>query len=1138
MTDYLQKSGNAKFLVLCCLLMLNGGWLFQVHAQSLASNLPLNNRGWQAEKVSLKQLLGKLENLYDVKFAFDERLVQDKFVNPEEFKNKELDQVLTEVLMPLKLQFKQLTEKHYVIKKSTEEAKKDVLKIGNQGINSSSPVPQRLTPQRLSQIRQQLQLLEKTITGTVTDGEDGEPLPGVNILAKGTNTGTVTNIDGGYRLTVSDEVNTLVFSSIGYLTQEIQIGNRSEINIELAPDVQSLQEIVVVGYGTQEKKDLTGAIGSVDGQKIAQRGTVNPMQAIQGQVAGVDISAGSGRAGSNYNIQIRGQNSLSGGDPLYVVDGAIVGGIDFLNPQDIESIDILKDASSTAVFGSRGSNGVVIVTTKQGAKGTGKATISYDGYVGIRQNTRQPDFMTGDEWWEYRQNAYISPALINGDSYDETVGGVSGSDLLAERLANKEYTFWPDFFLQTGIQQNHWLTVSGNSEKTNYVLGAGYQEEKGNLLKDWYNRFNFKASINHKLNDKWSAGASVNFSLAEIERGSERAIINAYRMSPLVTPYDSLGEPLYQPAKYAGISFTSSVSPLFENWNSEDNTRRLFGIANMYLQYSPVDWIDIRSTFAPRFKYERRGRYWGSETESRKLEDPAARRDDQESFSYTWDNQINARKEFGSHSFNLLGLYSLWYERNENSFINVENLPFESLYYNLGSATDILSVGSGFSKISLMSYMLRLNYSFQDKYLLTVSNRWDGSSKLAPGYKWASFPSAAIGWRISEENFLQGARFLDNLKLRLSYGYTGNNNISPYSTLSLASNQTYYDFGGNVVKGFAPSGIVNQTLTWERTREVNFGIDYDFFQGRISGTIDLYNKLSKNLLLDRDLPKETGWGSLTDNIGSVSNKGIEFTLNTVNVRTQDFSWSTTFTFARNKNEIEELLNGKEDLVGNRWFIGEPINVNYTYVFDGIWQADEADEALQYNQLPGQARVKDLNNDGSITDADYSIIGSPMPSWTGGFSTRFTFKGFDLSTSLFTRQGLQVESPFHAEFLNYKDRGRAKLMTNYYMPPNDVTQTRISNEYPQPNNVGNFWDAVKAYKDASFVKVQNIQLGYNFPSALLGKLHMQNLRVYTNILNPFVFTDYDGFDPEWAASDNLEATGNSFITYQFGVNVTF
>nr|WKN37317.1 SusC/RagA family TonB-linked outer membrane protein [Tunicatimonas sp. TK19036] len=1136
MANDVRNYGRRRFFFPFCLLFLvTMGFLGQLQAQSLASNrLPFTYEERQIEKVSLKQLLGELESLHDVKFAFDERLVQDKLVNASQLNRQELDQTLSEVLQPLKLQYKQLTQKYYVIKRAEEKNGEEFQKVQKRGVGAI-PTATRQTYAHLPSLPADYLAVEKTISGTVNDQETNEPLPGVNVLAKGTNTGTVTDVNGSYRLTVSDDVTTLIFSSIGYLSEEVEIGDRAEVNIILTPDIQSLQEIVVIGYGTQEKKDLTGAIASVDGEAIAERGTVSPLQAVQGQIAGVDISAGSGRAGAGYNIQIRGQNSLSGGNPLFVVDGVIVDNIDFLNPQDIKSIDILKDASSTAVFGSRGSNGVVIVTTKQGT--AGEARISYDGYVGVRQNARQPDFMSGDEWWEYRQNTYISPALISGDSYDATVGGLDGSDVLAERLANKDYTFWPDYFLQTGLQQNHWLTVSGGGEKANYLLGAGYQQEKGNLLKDQFKRYNFKASINSQLNTKWSAGASFNFSLSETERGSPRAIINAYRMSPLVSPYDSLGEPLYQPAKYAGISFTSSVSPLFENWYSEDNTRAIFGVGNLYLQYSPVDWIDIRSTFAPRINYQRRGRYWGSQTETRNLADPAARREDSESFSYNWDNQITAHRQYGDHNITLMGLYSLWYERNESSDIYVENLPYESLYYNLGTAPDILSVGSGFSKISLLSYMGRLNYSFRDKYLFTAAARWDGSSKLAPGYKWAAFPSVAVGWRISEESFLQNASFVDNLKLRLSYGFTGNNNIDPYSTQVLANNQTFYDFGGSIAKGFAPSGIVNPRLSWERTREVNFGIDYDFFQGRISGTIDLYDKLSSNLLLERDLPRETGWGPITDNIGSVSNKGIELSLRTVNISTNDFTWSTTFTFARNKNAIEELLNGKEDLVGNRWFIGEPIQVNYTYVFDGIWQLDEADEAAQYNQLPGQARVKDLNDDDAITDDDYAIIGTPMPDWTGGFSTQVRYRGFDFSTSLFARQGVQVESPFHDEFLNYRDRGRAKLMSNYFMPPNDVTPTRVSNEYPQPNNVGNYWNSVKAYRDASFVKVQNIQLGYRLPYSLIERVGIQNLRVYANVLNPFVFTKYDGFDPEWA-DEGLESSGNSFINYQFGVNVTF
>lgn len=983
------------------------------------------------------------------------------------------------------------------------------------------------------------------VSGQVISEEDGMGMPGVTVMVKGTATGTTTDLEGNYAIEVPSAESVLVFSSIGFVTQEVPVNGRTTLNISLEPDLKQLEEVVVVGYGIQKKTDLTGAVANIGGEEIAERGTVNPLQAVQGQVAGVDISTGSGRAGAGFEIQIRGQNSLAGGEPLFVVDGVIVDGIDFINPQDIESLNILKDASSTAIYGSRGSNGVVIVTTKQGANVEG-TSISYEGYAGVRQNARVPDFMSGDQWWEYRQNAYITGYLQNGEAYDATTGGLASSPTLRARVANRDYYDWQGAFLQTGIQQNHWLTISGiSNDKLSYVIGAGYQEEKGNLMKEWFNRYNFKASVNHQISDRWEAGTNFNFSMIELERGSGDAIKQAYRMAPLVTPYDSAGELILRPGKYGDIGFTSSVNPLLDMANSEDNSRRLYGVGNLFLQYSPLEWLSVRTTFSPEVEFERRGLYWGSLTEERGGEDPAAYRETEQSFSYIWDNTLTATQEFEDHSFNFTGLYSIQYDRWEDEFIDVINLPYNSLYYNLGSAGDIVEVGSGYGQRSLMSYMGRLNYVYNDKYLLTLSNRWDGSSVLAQGYRWSSFPSVAIGWRASEETFLQDLDFLYDLKARLSYGFTGNNNIDPYSTLALAGDRTLYNFGDQVVVGFPPGGIVNQALTWERTRELNFGIDYGLFRGRISGSVDLYNKLSNRLLMERDLPLESGWEELTDNVGSVRNTGIELFLQTYNIQTSDFTWSTTFNFAKNNNEIVDLLGGDvnqligEDDDGNpyAWFVGEPINVNYNYVFDGIWQESERELALKYGQSPGQAKVADLDNNGIIDGEDRQIIGSRAPSWTGGFSTAFTFKQFDLSASLFARQGIQVFSPFHEEFLNFGDRGRAKLDVPYYMPANDVTRTMESNEYPQPKNEGQYWEEVGFYKDASFVKVQNIALGYTFGQENLDRLNMQNLRIYMNIVNPFVFTEYDGFDPEWADED-LNDTGNSFVTYQLGVNVTF
>lgn len=978
------------------------------------------------------------------------------------------------------------------------------------------------------------------VYGKVISSEDNLGLPGVTVMEQGTTNGTVTDSDGIYRLSVNSVDAILVFTSIGFNMQQVPVGSRSEINITLEANIEQLSEVVVVGYGSQGRAEITSAIGSIKGEAIAQRGTVNPLQGVQGQVAGVDIAASSGRAGTGFNIQIRGQNSLAGGSPLYVVDGVLVGGIDFLNPNDIESIDILKDAASTAVFGSRGSNGVVMVTTKGGSGVKGSTHISYEGYVGVRQNARMPDFMGGDDWWEYRQNAFITPEMLAGRQFDSNIGGLAVSPTLARRVANREYTDWQNILLQTGVQTNHWLNVSGTGNNgMNYVIGAGYQNEKGNISRESYDRFNFKASVDHKINENWSAGMAFNISIAERELGSDLAVTNAYRMAPLVSPYDNEGNLVFRPGQFDALGFTSSVNPLIDNENVDNNMRRTFGIGNLYLQYSPISWLSIRSTFAPRLKHERTGRYFGSLTEARGEQLPAARMHRDESMSYNWDNQITAIKSFGKHHFTFTGLHSVWYERNEFGNIEANNLPFNSSFYNLGSGPrDQLVVASGFSQLAIISYMARINYNFNDKFLFTAVTRADGSSKLAPGYQWANFPSASLGYRISEEPFLKDVNFVDDLKARISFGFAGNNNnISPYGTQANLSSPMQYDFGGQLALGNVPNRITNQLLTWEKSKEINIGLDYAFFNGRVSGTVDVYNKLSEGLLMSRALPRESGWGSITANIGSVRNKGVELGLTTVNLSTRELVWTTTLNFSRNRNAIEELINGKEDMIGNAWFIGRPVNVNYTFIFDGIWQESDRELALSYGQLPGQARVVDLNNDGVINGDDRSIIGDPLPTWIGGFSNNLTYKNFDFNLSIFSRQGIQVRSPFHAEFLNWDDRGRSKLNVDYYMPENGVTPARSSNTYPQPRNAGPHWGAVRDYVDASFVKVQNISLGYTVPRELLTRYKMQSLRIYTNVTNPFVWTPYQGFDPEWASA-GLGSSGNSFITYQFGLNVRF
>lgn len=1096
-----EKSLFLKFLLIMKLTSLLILVLtFSVSARSFSQN----KINFQVKRLEIASAISAIEKQTDYRFLYNENLEGIRQKVSVSLSDASIEEAMTSLLKNTDLTFQILDNKLIVISD-----------------NSGSQVDQ-------------------VVKGTVKD-EQGEPLIGVSVKIKGTTQGASTDVNGRFSIQ-APENSTLVFTYIGYATKEVKIGTQTEITVILSAAKNELNEVVVVGYGTQKRAQVATAVSSVQGDAISSRGTVAPMQAVQGQVAGVDIRSSSGRAGAGFDVTIRGQNSLAGGSPLFVVDGVIVNNIDFLNPQDIEKMDVLKDAASTAVYGSRGSNGVVQVTTKGKSAVKGGSVISYDGYVGIRNNSRMPDFMTGDQWWEYRQDAYITPELLKTPqgSYDNTVGGVGQSPILAEIIQNKQYTDWRDLVLQTGVQANHWLTIAGqSSDRMNYMIGAGYQNEKGNLVKEFFKQYNFKASIDHRLNDKWSAGTSFNFSLAQQERGSNLAVTNAFRMAPVVPAYDESGNLKFRPGQFPGLSMTSSVNPLLDNANSENNTRKSFGLANLYLQFSPQKWLDLRTTFAPSISFSRNGIYNGSQTEARGGLLPSAQLDNQQNFSYIWDNVVTARKTVKEdHSFEFTGLFSLQRDRIESSFIKVRDLPFNSSFYNVGTAGVREQNESAYSERSLMSFMTRLNYSFKNKYVIGVVNRWDGSSMLSEGQKWASFPSASFAWRMKEEPFLKDVSGISELKLRVSAGKAGNNNgISPYETQANIGSPTLYDFGGTLASAYSPSRLANPNVSWEKTREYNLGVDYGFLKGRISGSIDVYDKLSSGLLMAWLLPYETGWTSIKANVGSVKNKGVELSLRTINVSKQDFNWTTTFNFARNKNQIEELFGKKEDVVGSKWFIGEPININYTYVFDGIWQESERAAAKLYGQLPGQARVKDLNNDGKIGPEDKQIIGQIDPKWTGGFSTTLNYKRFDFSASLFTRQGMQVLSSFHQEFTNLADRGRAKLNVNYYMSPNTVTPTRQSNEYPQPANVGPYWSSVGYYKDNSFVKVQNISLGYSLPNILLEKIKLKSLRLYANILNPFVFTDYEGFDPEYA-SESLNNTGVSTTTYQFGINAKF
>ena len=1056
------------------------------------------------------------------------------------------------------------------------------------------------------------------ISGTVIDGT-GEPIIGANVLEVGTTNGVITDIDGNFKLSVQPNAKIQV-SFIGYITQTVTVGNQSNIKVTLKEDAQALDEVVVVGYGVQKKSDLTGSVGSVDSEKLAAKGTSTVMESLQGQVAGVDISQSSSRVGESFNISIRGKSTLgTNTSPLFVVDGVICDDINFLNPADIEKIDILKDASSTAIYGSRATNGVVIVTTKQAKAGDDmKVSVTYDGYVGYKTVARMPDFMDDREWTAYRYMKYATPVsgatITNGRlPLEMTKGNVAsvwndkGSNLstkMREQFLTGDFTDWRDLMLENGTQQNHFIQVAGASKKVSYRLGAGYQQEDG-VMGDAMKRYNVKMSIDGAINKHVMVGATANLVAYDYNYGSKRAVQEAFRANGYWLPYNTeTGEVNYQPGKDLApgqsssltfpAGFSSSVSPLIDRMNSEDKTKGYRVLGTMYAQYKPIDDVIIKTTFSPTFSTKRRGEYYGglsseqsgtynATTNPTGTASASATRN--ESFSYTWDTQVNYIKTFNNdHNLNAMALMSVYSTEAEKYALTGLGVTPETLWYNLGSAASYSGVESSYDKATMLSYALRVNYNYKGKYLATVSTRWDGSSKFSSGHKWGVFPSAALAWRISEEDFIrENTPWISNLKLRASYGVTGNNaSVGNYETIFLASQLYYSSFG----KGYGPE-VVNELLSWEKTNEINLGLDFGFLNNRISGSFDWYRKDSKDLLMDQKLLLEQGTpdGKMTANVGKVRNQGIELMLKGVLFQTKDFYWDVTASFAKNKNEILELQGKKEDMRAQRWFIGQPIDVAYDLKSTGICTQATANEQVTingvtktksewYGYFEGCMTYEDLNKDGKIDDSDRQIIGQAMPKWTGNLSTTLSYKNWDFSMSINTKQGHTLYSYFMEEFTDYSDRGRTKLSMDFYIPqgapvfnytwdgknyssltsdPSVVATETTVGSYPYPLNDVNYnhgggigWHTgkntefkSKNYVDASYWKIKNITVGYTFDKTLIKKIGLEHLRIYANVLNPFTFTNYKGFDPEWADAKISDGTGGpSSISYQIGLNVKF
>ncbi|GAB3950865.1 TonB-dependent receptor [Spirosoma harenae] len=989
---------------------------------------------------------------------------------------------------------------------------------------------------------------ERTVTGKILSADDNTGLPGVSVAVKGTTRGTTTDAEGTYRISVPTNNAVLVFSAVGFVTQEVTVGNKSAVNLTLSTDNRSLNEVVVVGYGTLKKSQTTGAISSITPKQITEQPVTNIGQAMQGRVAGVDVAQSGSRPGSVPTIRIRGRRSFNAGnDPLYVVDGIpLAREYEDINPNDVASMEILKDATATAIYGARGANGVVLVTTKRGNP-NGKTTISYDNYVGFTDPLDKIHLFSGSEFAEFVREAYRTTGNYkdaNGnpvptgvaDAYaDSKVAVLGGDPNVAAGLAANRNTDWQSLILKQGFQQNHSLGIQGGNEKTQFYISAGFFQDKGIMPGLDFTRYSLRANVDHQINKALKVGIA-SYMMYSLRNGETLNPYNStLQQNPLGRPYDDNGNLIFFPTNDALLT-----NPLAEVIpGAQIDERKKYRIFNsVYAEVNILEGLKYRVNFGPDFTINRYGRFIGAQTNARKYGDPQASFTSTFNFDYTLENVVTYNKKVGDHNFGITALQSIQRDNSEGNNISVQGVPAESQqFYNVGNASSVLGVGSGLVQWTINSYMGRINYDYKDKYLVTATIRRDGSSRFGENTKYGNFPGIALGWNISNEDFLKGSSWVDLLKLRASRGSVGNQGVAPYQTQGLLG-RTVYAFGNTPAYGYRPETIGNPDLRWETSTTTNVGVDFSLWRGRVTGAVELYQTRTTDLLLSDLLPTSVGFNAVTRNIGETQNKGVEASISTVNVNTKSgFKWTSDIVFTKNSESIISLFNGPVDDVGNKRFIGKPLTEFFDYKKAGIWQTNEADAAKSYQSAVGQIKVQDTNNDGKITADDRVFLGSDIPTWSGGITNRFSYKGFDFNFFIYARIGQTILSGFHRD--NNQLAGRYQQIKVDYWTPNNPT-----NEFPRPNSSQEFpvYNQAIYYFDGSFVKVRNINFGYTFPASITSKLRMQSLRLFASIQQPFIFSSYrskyNGVDPE--TSDGTVSNGVTPATRvtTFGLNVKF
>jgi len=1095
--------------------------------------------------MKLKNVLLDLQRHYGVEIIFEDRLVGSVNVASSSLDfNQPIEKNLDVLLRQNGLKYKKTRKNTFVI---TEGKAKEAMPVKEtkdeaMALPEGQMIHENLTaPALVSQAA-----VDRTIKGTVSD-EKGAALPGVSVVLKGTQRGTSTGAAGDFSLEIPDGGQpVLVFSFVGYKSQEVAVGNQSVLTVNMGPDENALEEIVVVGYGTVKKSDLTGAVGTIKADVLQERPASSLNQGLSGRITGVNVSSNSGRPGGRANIRIRGASSISvSNNPLYVIDGVILNAvdlangstpIDYLNPNDIASIEVLKDASSTAIYGARGANGVILVTTKRGTAGGGKVTYDADFSIGVAP--KKLPVLNSKEFLQVEETIYANAA-----KYDP-VGWATGTKytdpklkrtnpLLFDSNGNPLYdTDWQEETFQKAFTQNHQLGFTGGNEKGSFGAFLNYRNEDGIIKDSWQKRFAGRFVFDSQIKSWLKVGGTLGYTdqnekqIDQLGGGgitTMRQVLEALPIIPVKYPDGKWASNRDYPGMEGGDSpLRVAAERLYYL-----KTQTMLG--NMYANIRLADGLELRSTVGANV-INQRNDYFAAAGLQYISSNGDASVSSSRFNSWQFENYLTYFKDFGKiHSINaMLGLSWQHVDRFDNV---ARSQVFTDTYFqfnNLGAGATALAPSSAAQAYGLNSYFARINYSLMNKYLVTFTGRIDGSSKFGEANRYAFFPSAAVAWRVNEEEFLKNSNSISNLKIRASYGATGNSEIPAYRALAgLASSDVI--FGGARNIGIGVGRMSNSNLQWEKTQQVDLGIELGLFQNRVSFELDLYRRKVNKMLLDAPLPLSSGYTSIFTNIGSMENKGVEFAVNSTNIKAGDFSWSTTFNISVNKNKVLALSGGSDIFSGATVIrVGEPVGSMFGRVHEGIWSTAEAEQAKKYNMLPGDVKYKDLNNDGTINDNDRTIIGKGIPDGFGTFLNTFSYKQWSLTVDLQYMYGNDVlDRSIHSAEDRQGIANSYKTVLNAWTETNqntNIAQIRPINAYYTTNN-----DSHKV-TDASFIRGRNLLLAYVFPASVASRMKLERLRAYASVQNFFVATKYKGYDPEVSNSGSPFDQGFGLYDY--------